>query len=146
MRSDLHDDDELIDLGFHRLKDLDRPEHVFQLVAPGLLDAFPPLRSLENPDLPNNLPEQVSTFIGRGRELAEIRDLIAQARLVTLVGTGGAGKTRLALAVAVELLDGSGSGVWYVELGPSSIPTWSSTPLPCRSACARSRGARSSTR
>jgi predicted ATPase/class 3 adenylate cyclase len=122
VRADLDEEAELVDLGFHRLKDLDRPEHVFQLVVPGLLDDFPPLRSLENPDLPNNLPEQVSTFIGRARELVEIRDLIAQARLVTLVGTGGAGKTRLALAVAVELLDGSGSGVWYVELASIADP------------------------
>jgi predicted ATPase/class 3 adenylate cyclase len=113
---------ELVDLGFHRLKDLDRPEHVFQLVCPELAQEFPPLRSLENPDRPNNLPEQTSPFIGRQQELTEIRQLMGQARLVTLVGAGGAGKTRLALATAAELLDGSGSGVWYVELASIADP------------------------
>jgi predicted ATPase/class 3 adenylate cyclase len=107
---------ELRDLGLHRLKDLGRAEHVFQLTAPGLPTEFPPLRSLENPDLPNNLPEQFTTFIGREAELTEIRALIEQARLVTLVGSGGSGKTRLALQVAAELLDGTGAGVWFVEL------------------------------
>ncbi len=107
---------ELRDLGLHRLKDLGRPEHVFQVTAPGLPSEFPPLRSLENPDLPNNLPEQFTTFIGRDAELMEIRALIEQARLVTLVGSGGSGKTRLALQVAAELLDGTGAGVWFVEL------------------------------
>jgi predicted ATPase/class 3 adenylate cyclase len=107
---------ELRDLGLHRLKDLGRAEHVFQVTAPGLPTDFPPLRSLENPDLPNNLPEQVTTFIGRETELTEIRALIEQARLVTLVGSGGSGKTRLALQVAAELLDGTGAGVWLVEL------------------------------
>jgi predicted ATPase/class 3 adenylate cyclase len=113
---------ELVDLGFHRLKDLDRPEHVFQLASLELAAEFPPLRSLENPDLPNNLPEQTSSFIGRHEELAVIRQLMGHARLVTLVGTGGAGKTRLALAMAAELLDGSGSGVWSVELASIADP------------------------
>jgi predicted ATPase/class 3 adenylate cyclase len=107
---------ELRDLGLHRLKDLGRAEHVFQVTVPGLRTDFPPLRSLENPDLPNNLPEQVTTFIGRETELTEIRALIEQARLVTLVGSGGSGKTRLALQVAAESLDGTGAGVWLVEL------------------------------
>jgi predicted ATPase/class 3 adenylate cyclase len=106
----------LIDVGLHRLKDLGRPERVFQLAAPGLSDRFPPLRSLENPDLPNNLPEQLTSFIGREDELKHIRELIDKARLVTLVGPGGAGKTRLALQVAAELLDPSREGVWLVEL------------------------------
>ena len=112
----------LRDLGFHRLKDLGRPEHIYDVVAPGLVSEFPPLRSLENPDLPNNLPEQVSSFIGREKELREIRELIENARLVTLVGSGGAGKTRLALQVAAELLDGSGGGVWFVELAAITDP------------------------
>jgi predicted ATPase/class 3 adenylate cyclase len=112
----------LLDLGDHRLKDLDRSEHLFQLLAPGLVRDFPALRSLENPELPNNLPEQVSTFIGRQHELADIRDLVRDNRLVTLVGTGGAGKTRLALAVAADMLDGSGGGVWFVELGSIADP------------------------
>jgi predicted ATPase/class 3 adenylate cyclase/DNA-binding CsgD family transcriptional regulator len=106
----------LTDLGVHRLKDLGRPEHVFQLHAAGLRAEFPPLRSLGSTALPNNLPAQLATFIGRGRELAEVRALVESCRLVTLTGAGGCGKTRLGLQVAAELLDGSGDGVWLVEL------------------------------
>src|SRR5271167_2428004 len=106
----------LVDLGPHRLKDLGRPEQIFQLEADGLPAAFPPLRSLDNPKLRHNLPAQVSTFIGREAELAEVRRLVGGSRLVTLIGAGGAGKTRLALQVAAGLLDGSGDGVWLVEL------------------------------
>jgi predicted ATPase/class 3 adenylate cyclase len=107
---------ELTDLGSHRLKDLGRPEQIFQLHAAGLRAEFPPLRSLGSPALPNNLPAQLSAFIGRGRELAEVQGLVESARLVTLTGAGGCGKTRLGLQVAAELLDGSGDGVWLVEL------------------------------
>jgi class 3 adenylate cyclase len=106
----------LADLGVHRLKDLGRPERIFQLHAAGLQAEFPLLRSLGNPALPNNLPAQLSTFIGRAREVAEVRALVKSCRLVTLTGAGGAGKTRLGLQVAAELLDGSGDGVWLVEL------------------------------
>src|SRR5580700_5440012 len=106
----------LADLGSHRLKDLGRPERIFQLTGPGLQAGFPPLRSLGNPALPNNLPAQLSAFIGRQREVAEVRALLESARLVTLTGVGGCGKTRLGLQVAAELLDGSGDGVWLAEL------------------------------
>ena len=106
------------DLGCHRLKDLGRPEELFQLVATDLPAAFPPLRSLDNPKLLNNLPAQVSSFIGRDAEFAEVRRLITTFRLVTLTGPGGAGKTRLGLQVAAELLDGSGDGVWFADLAP----------------------------
>jgi predicted ATPase/class 3 adenylate cyclase len=106
----------LADLGVHRLKDLGRPERIFQLTAAGLPAGFPPLRSLGNPALPNNLPGELSSFIGRDRELAEVRALAESARLVTLTGAGGCGKTRLGLQVAAELLDGSGDGVWLAEL------------------------------
>ena len=106
----------LADLGVHRLKDLGRPERIFQLTAAGLRAEFPPLRSLGNPALPNNLPAQPSAFIGRDREISEVRALVESDRLVTLAGAGGAGKTRLGLQVAAELLDGSGDGVWLVEL------------------------------
>ncbi|MFY9927821.1 MAG: adenylate/guanylate cyclase domain-containing protein [Streptosporangiaceae bacterium] len=106
----------LTDLGTHRLKDLSRPERIFQLTAAGLRAEFPPLRSLGNPALPNNLPAQLSAFIGRAREVAEVRALVGSSRLVTLAGAGGAGKTRLALQVAAGLLDGSGDGVWLAEL------------------------------
>jgi predicted ATPase/class 3 adenylate cyclase len=106
----------LRDLGVHRLKDLGRPEQIFQLDTLGLRARFPPLRSLGNPELPNNLPAQLATFVGRERELAEVRALVGSSRLVTLTGAGGSGKTRLGLQVAAELLDGSGDGVWLVEL------------------------------
>jgi predicted ATPase/class 3 adenylate cyclase len=106
----------LRDLGLHRLKDLGRPEQIFQLDAAGLPAEFPPLRSLDNPALPNNLPVQPTTFIGREREMAEVRALLGSSRLVTLTGAGGSGKTRLSLQVAAELLDGTGNGVWLAEL------------------------------
>ena len=112
----------LKDLGVHRLKDLGRPEHIFQLQVPGLQAEFPPLRSLGNPALLNNLPAQLSTFIGRARELSEVRALVESSRLVTLTGAGGCGKTRLSLQVAAEMLDGSGDGVWLVELAAVSDP------------------------
>ena len=112
----------LKDLGVHRLKDLGRPERIFQLQAPGLEAEFPPLRSLGNPALLNNLPAQLSTFVGRDRELADVRALVESSRLVTLTGAGGCGKTRLSLQVAAELLDGTGDGVWLVELAAVSDP------------------------
>jgi predicted ATPase/class 3 adenylate cyclase len=110
----------LRDLGLHRLKDLGRPEHLFQLEAAGMRADFPPLRSLDNPALANNLPAQLASFIGRERELADVRRLLESGRLVTLTGAGGSGKTRLGLQLAAELLDGSGDGVWLVELAPVS--------------------------
>ncbi len=112
----------LRDLGSHRLKDLAGPETIFQLVAEGLDSDFAPLRSLNNPELANNLPMSLNTFVGRSTELIEVRQLIEASRLVTLTGAGGAGKTRLALQAAAELLDGSGEGVWFVDLAPVSDP------------------------
>ncbi|MGB6582555.1 MAG: adenylate/guanylate cyclase domain-containing protein [Streptosporangiaceae bacterium] len=110
----------LRDLGPHRLKDLGRPEQIFQLDAAGQRAGFPPLRSLGHPVLQNNLPAQLATFIGREQELADVRALVGSSRLVTLTGAGGSGKTRLGLQVAAELLDGSGDGVWLVELAAVS--------------------------
>ena len=112
----------LQDLGQHRLKDLGRPEQVFQLCHPSLPADFPPLNSLDNPALPNNLPQQVTSFIGREKEMAEIAALLGNTRLLTLTGSGGSGKTRLSLQVAADLLDGTGDGVWLVELAPLSDP------------------------
>jgi predicted ATPase/class 3 adenylate cyclase len=115
----------LRDLGEHRLRDLARPEYVYQLVAPKLIADFPALRSLDT--LPNNLPLQLKSFVGREREIAAISALVEKHRLVTLVGSGGVGKTRTSLQVAANLLDGSGDGVWFIELAPLSdgsyIPT-----------------------
>jgi predicted ATPase/class 3 adenylate cyclase len=109
---------ELRDLGEHGLKDLVEPERVWQLIASGLPDTFPPLASLAS--LPNNLPRQVTPLIGRDDILAEIEPLVLEHPLVTLVGTGGVGKTRLALQAGADLLDGSADGVWFVELAPLS--------------------------
>jgi len=106
----------LQDLGQHRLRDLIFPEQVYQLRAPGLQADFPPLRSLGS--LPNNLPLQVTSLVGRDAEVAEIEALLVKSRLVTIVGSGGVGKTRASLQVGANLLDGSGDGVWLVELAP----------------------------
>jgi len=111
---------EFRDLGEHRLKDLQRPEHVFQLVHSALQDSFKPLRSLDT--LPHNLPLQVTSFVGRERELREIKRHLASARLLTLTGSGGTGKTRLGLQAAVDLLDASGDGSWFVEFAAITDP------------------------
>ena len=105
----------LRDLGEHRLKDLLRVEHVFQLDVAGLKDDFPSLKSIDL--LLHNLPEQLTEFIGRESEVA---DLILSSRLVTILAPGGYGKTRLALHVAAEVVDGFPHGVYLVELAPIS--------------------------
>ena len=110
----------LLDRGIHRLKDLQDPEKVFQLCHPELPTQFPPLRSLSTH--PNNLPQQLTSFIGREKEIAEIKQLLAKTRLLTLTGSGGCGKTRLALQVAAEVLEAYPDGVWLVELASLSDP------------------------
>jgi predicted ATPase/DNA-binding CsgD family transcriptional regulator len=109
------------DLGTHRLRDEGRAGQVFQLQAEGLMK-FPPLRSLDDPGLLTNLPAQVSSFIGRDGELAQVRALVGGSRLVTLTGAGGAGKTRLGLQVAAGLADGTRDGVWFADLAPLAHP------------------------
>jgi predicted ATPase/class 3 adenylate cyclase len=123
---------ELRDLGEHRLRDLLQPERVWQVLAPGLPATFPPLRTLEQHA--TNLPVQLTPFIGRERDITRIVEVIEHepGRLVTLTGPGGTGKTRLALAVAAELLDAFPDGVWFVDLSPLAdhslvIPTIAST-------------------
>jgi predicted ATPase/class 3 adenylate cyclase len=115
----------LRDLGEHRLKDLARPERVYQLVAEDLPTHFPPLRSLDA--RANNLPAALTSFVGRESEVEELAELLAAHRVVTLVGSGGIGKTRLSLQTAANLLDGFRDGVWFVELAPLAsgayIPT-----------------------
>jgi predicted ATPase/class 3 adenylate cyclase len=113
-------DAELLDLGEKRLKDLLRPEHLYQLNAAGLPATFPPLRTLDL--FPNNLPIQLTTFIGREKEIIEIKQELSAHRLVTLTGSGGTGKTRLSLQVAVELLELFDHGVWFIELAPLADP------------------------
>jgi predicted ATPase/class 3 adenylate cyclase len=110
----------LRDLGERRLKDLSKPERIFQLVVRDLPADFPPLRSLEV--LPNNLPAQVTSFVGRAREMAEVKRLLGTTRLLTLTGPGGTGKTRLALQVAADVLENYPHGVWLVELATLSDP------------------------
>jgi predicted ATPase/class 3 adenylate cyclase len=108
----------LRDLGERRLKDLSKPERIFQIVTKDLPSEFPPLRSLEV--MPNNLPAQVTTFVGRTREMAELKRIVGTTRLVTLTGPGGTGKTRLSLQVAAEVLDRYPHGVWLIELATVS--------------------------
>ncbi len=103
-------------LGSHHLKDLDRSEEVFQLEIEGLDTEFPPLRSLDNRNLLHNLPQPVSRFVGREIELVAVSKLLETSRLVTLTGSGGSGKTRLALQVAAEIFNDFSDGVWLVEL------------------------------
>jgi len=122
VRDDLPQGASLQGLGEHRLKDLGRPEGIFQLFHPDLPSDFPPLRSLDSPELRHNLPLQVTSFVGRESQIAEVKGLMEKTRLVTLTGSGGSGKTRLSLQVAAEMLDGSGDGVWLVELAPLTDP------------------------
>ena len=105
---------DLSDLGLHRLRDLSRPERVWQLDGPGLVNEHPRLRSLEV--VPNNLPVQLSSFVGRHQEIDQGAALLAETRLLTLTGAGGCGKTRLAQRVAAEVVDQFGGGVRWVEL------------------------------
>lgn len=107
-----------VDLGTHHLKDLSRPEHVFQLLHPDLPSEFPPLRSLGT--FRTNLPVQLTTFVGRTQEMVDLKQLLGQARLVTLTGTGGCGKTRLALQVAAEIVEEHPGGTWLVDLSSIS--------------------------
>ena len=110
----------LVDLGTHRLRDLERPERVFELTHPGIAEDFPPLRSLDV--VPNNLPAQLTSFIGRTDELAQVAKLLGEHRLVTVTGPGGAGKTRLALHAAAEASGRFGDGVWFVDLSEITDP------------------------
>jgi len=111
---------ELIDQGEHRLRDLSEPLRVFEVRHPKLRATFPPLRSLNA--YPGNLPLQVSSFIGRTRELSRIAAALQEERAVTLTGMGGVGKTRLALQVAADVLPRFPEGAWIVELAPVRDP------------------------
>ncbi|MGZ4729632.1 MAG: ATP-binding protein, partial [Acidimicrobiales bacterium] len=111
----------LTPLGQHRLRDLLRPEQVAQVTADGLPTDFPPLRSL---DLwQGHLPLQMTSFVGRDDELAELADLVPAERVVTLVGPGGVGKTRLSLQVAADVLHRFADGAWFVDLASITDPS-----------------------
>ena len=124
LRDALPEDVGLRDLGAHRLKDLMRPESIFQVVAPGLRSDFPPLKSLDNH--PNNLPLEPTPFIGREKELeAASRTLLGEScRVLTLTGVGGTGKTRLALQAAANLTDRFPEGVYFVDLSAIDSPAF----------------------
>ncbi|HZM25116.1 MAG TPA: adenylate/guanylate cyclase domain-containing protein, partial [Anaerolineales bacterium] len=121
IRDDLPDGISLHDLGERRLKDLIRPERIFQLIAPDLQSEFAPLKTLDA--FLNNLPVQLTSFIGREKEVEQIKKRLEKNRLVTLTGSGGVGKTRLSIQVASELLSAYPNGVWSVELAPITDPS-----------------------
>ncbi len=117
----LPDDAWLTELGSHRLRDLPRPERVVQLCHPDLVNEFPPLRT-PKAVADTNLPVQLTSFVGRDAQLTQLRELLAQNRVVTLTGAGGVGKTRLAIQVAAQMTGEFGDGVWYVDLAPITDP------------------------
>ncbi len=108
------------DLGEHHLKDLRRSKHLYQLVIAGLPSDFPPLKSLASS--PNNLPIQLTSFIGRSTEIGELKQLLSEWRLITLTGPGGSGKTRVALQVAAEMSESFRAGVFFVALATITDP------------------------
>ncbi|MEB4211732.1 LuxR family transcriptional regulator [Mycobacterium sp. 94-17] len=111
----------LTDLGTHELRGVPRPERVAQLCHPDLRNDFPPLRTAKSVSV-HNLPAQLTTFVGRGAQLAEVAELLAGNRLVTLTGAGGAGKTRLGIEVANRVAGDYAEGVWYVDLASITDP------------------------
>ncbi len=118
--SDLPAGTSLLDLGSHRLKDLTEPEQVWQLTIAGLPAEFPPLKSLDT--IPNNLPIQPTSFRGREHDLEEVKSLLSKHKLLTLFGSGGVGKTRLALQVGAEVFDHHPDGVWLVDFASITDP------------------------
>ncbi len=109
----------LVDDGFHPLRDFEEPRRLHRLVVPGAADDDRPLRSLR---LPTNLPEPVTTFVGRERELREVTDLLGGARILTLTGAGGTGKTRLSIGLAGAVRRRFPDGTWFIELAPVRDP------------------------
>lgn len=121
--NDIIDDKILFrDLGERRLKDVIQPVRLFQVMSPGLREDFPPLKTLDA--RANNLPAQLTSFIGREDEMKNIKELLKHSRLVTLLGTGGAGKTRLTIQIAADLIDEFANGVWFIELASVSDPEY----------------------
>ncbi len=120
LHGQLPTDVSLRDMGEHKLKDVPQPARIFQVVAPDLQSEFPALRALDV--FPNNLPAQLTSFVGREKEILEVTQMLKQSRLLTLTGSGGTGKTRLSLQVASGILEQFKDGVWLIELAPISEP------------------------
>ena len=120
VQDNLPEEVSLRDMGAHRLKDLQRPEQVFQVTHPDLPADFPALKSLDAH--PHNLPVQLTSFIGREQEIDEVAGLLPTARLVTLAGTGGSGKTRLAQEIGASVIEDYPDGVWFIGLATLSDP------------------------
>jgi predicted ATPase/class 3 adenylate cyclase len=120
VRGELPAEVTLGDMGEHRLKGLLNPEHLWQLAAPDVRQDFPPLQSLNA--IPTNLLVQLTSFVGREKEMADVKKLLTANRLVTLTGVGGTGKTRLSLQVGSDMLDDFSGGVWFVELAAVTDP------------------------
>jgi predicted ATPase/class 3 adenylate cyclase/DNA-binding CsgD family transcriptional regulator len=110
----------LRNMGIQKFAGMPSPVRIFQAIAPDLPREFPPLRTLEN--LPNNLPTQLTSFVGRQKELGDVKRLLQNAHLLTLIGPGGTGKTRLSIQAASEILEQYPDGVWFVELAPILDP------------------------
>lgn len=127
IQSDLPDSATLTDLGDHRLKDLARPERLFQVSVEGLRSEFPAIRSLGN--RPNNLPSQLTSFVGREKELARLGELLKKARCLSLTGPGGTGKTRLSLELARESGDEFENGTFFVPLASVVDPSMVATTI-----------------
>ncbi|HEX7994391.1 MAG TPA: adenylate/guanylate cyclase domain-containing protein, partial [Streptosporangiaceae bacterium] len=130
----------LRDLGYHRLKDIEAPERIYQLLAAGLQEQFPPLKSAGPPVATigvtggvHGFPAALTSFVGRAAELDELAELLDRYRLVTVTGPGGVGKTRLAGAVARRVVDRFADGAWLAELGgvtdPDQVPGAVATAL-----------------
>jgi len=121
LRGQLPKQVELRDMGEYKFKDVFQPMRVFQVLAPDLQKEFPALRALDV--FPNNLPIQLTSFVGRNKEVRQVKKLLEQCRLVTLTGSGGIGKTRLSIQVASELLKDYPDGAWLVELASVTDPS-----------------------
>jgi class 3 adenylate cyclase len=118
----------LLDLGEHPLRDL-RSGRIYQLAHASIRSEFPPILSLSSDKLPNNLPLQLTTFVGREQSLIDLKDLLGNSRLLTITGSGGAGKSRLMIQFAADMLGDFLDGVWLAELAPLSDPSLVSSTI-----------------
>jgi predicted ATPase/class 3 adenylate cyclase len=115
------------DMGERKLKSIIRPEHLYQVNFEGLPNEFPPLKTLDA--RPNNLPVQPSSFVGRKKEMSEIKRLLKQTHILTLIGSGGTGKSRISIEIGTDMIDDFTHGVWFVELAPLFDPSLASQEI-----------------